>query len=408
MKLEKYRWQVVFFGFLLNLMLGIVYAWSVFVRPLMDQHGWPKTTTTLPFTIFLVVFAIMMVPAGRWQDRIGPRKIAMIGGVLLGLGFIFSSFIDKARNPLLLYITYGVLAGAGCGLAYACPIPAVRKWFPDRPGLAVGLVVMGFGMSALLFAPLEAWLIKNQGIGSAFLIIGFILLAIAVFSASFLKNPEAGWKPEGWTPKQSSSSVTTVAIKEFSPSEMFKTFQFYVLWFMFFIMASAGLMVIGHIAAYAREQGISLVLAAFTASALSVFNALGRPGSGGLSDKIGRAKTMLILFGIQGIVMIAFPHFAKSFTTICIGAAIIGFNFGANFALFPSATADFFGTKNLGVNYGLVFTSYGAGGILGPILAAIIYDATKSYVIAFLIAGVLALIAASISLVLKPPKTKEV
>jgi len=177
-----------------------------------------------------------------------------------------------------------------------------------------------------------------------------------------------------------------------------------MLWISFVFMASAGLMVIGHIAAYARELGIEKMAAALAAGVLSVFNAMGRPGSGTLPDKIGRAKTMFILFLIQGCIMIIFPKFAVTLMTIYIAVAIIGFNFGANFALFPSATADFFGTKNLGVNYGLVFTAYGVGGLLGPIMGARVYDATQSYTIAFTVAGILALIASGLSFALKPPK----
>ncbi len=192
------RWIVaVGAGFLVNLMLGIVYAWSVFVKPLMAEFGWTKTMTTLPFTVFLAVFALMMVPAGRLQDKQGPRKIAMIGGVLMGLGLILASFVTSMRSNWWLILTYGVVSGAGCGFGYATPIPCVRKWFPDKPGLTVGLVVMGFGLSALFFAPVEARLIASRGLGQTFLICGSIILVVVLFAASLLRNPPEGWKPEG-------------------------------------------------------------------------------------------------------------------------------------------------------------------------------------------------------------------
>ncbi len=390
-------WTVIFAGFLLNLMLGIVYAWSVFVRPLMESFGWSKTVASLPFSIFLLIFAIMMVPAGRTQDRIGPRKVAMLGGVLLGLGFILSSFIDTIRNPAWLLLTYGVIAGAGCGLGYACPIPVARKWYPHRVGLATGLVVMGFGMSALIFAPLERAFIDAYGIGNAFLYIGVILLVVSVIAASLLRNP-----PESVVQVQQNPVV--VSERDYGPIEMLKTPQFWMLWFSFMFMALVGLMVIGHIAPYAQERGLDPYAAAFAASALAVANALGRPGAGWLSDVIGRPKTMFLLFLLQGLVVIAFPHFALALATIYLGAVIVGFNYGANFSLFPSATGDFYGTRNLGVNYGLVFTSYGVGGLVGPIMAGYVFDVTGSYEVAFLVAGVLAIIAAIISLALRPPK----
>ncbi len=390
-------WTVIFAGFLLNLMLGIVYAWSVFVKPLMESFGWSKTVASLPFSIFLLIFAIMMVPAGRTQDRIGPRKVAMLGGVLLGLGFILSSLIETIRNPAWLLLTYGIVAGAGCGLGYACPIPVARKWYPHRVGLATGLVVMGFGMSALIFAPLERAFIDAYGIGNAFLYIGVILLVVSVIAASLLRNP-----PESVVQVQQNPVV--VSERDYGPIEMLRTPQFWMLWFSFMFMALVGLMVIGHIAPYAQERGLDPYAAAFAASALAVANALGRPGAGWLSDIIGRPKTMFLLFLLQGIVVIAFPHFALALATIYLGAIIIGFNYGANFSLFPSATGDFYGTRNLGVNYGLVFTSYGVGGLIGPIMAGYVFDVTGSYEMAFLVAGILAIIAAVISLALRPPK----
>lgn len=386
---------------MLNLMLAVNFSWSVFVRPLMDSFGWTKTAVTLPFTIFIVALALIMVPAGRAQDRMGPRKVALLGGVLLGLGLILAWFVETVRSPLWLYLTFGLIAGTGSGLAYASTIPAVRKWFPDKPGLAVGLVIAGAGMSALLFAPLQSYLIDTQGLGMTFLIVGTVLLVVSVFSASLLSNPPEGWKPRGWKPPRAAASSTVVAAKDYGPIEVIKTGRFWMLWVMFVFMSAAGLMVIGHIAAYAMEVGLAALYAAVAAGVLSVFNAFGRPGSGMLSDRISVAKTMLILFTIQGIMMLIFPYFAVTMVRIYIVVAIIGFNFGANFALFPSITADFYGIKNLGINYGLVFTAYGVGGTLGPIIGSYIYDTTQSYTMAFTIGAMLVFTAVAIAWVFK-------
>lgn len=398
------RWVVaVGAGFLVNLMLGIVYAWSVFVKPLMAEFGWTKTITTLPFTVFLAVFALMMVPAGRLQDKRGPKKIAMIGGVLMGLGLILASFVTSVRNHWWLILTYGVVSGAGCGFGYATPIPCVRKWFPDKPGLTVGLVVMGFGLSALLFAPVEASLIASRGIAQTFLICGSIILVVVLFAASLLRNPPEGWKPEGWQPAQATAAKPQTV--DYSFSEMLKTPQFYLLWLMFCFGATAGLMTIGHIAAFAKESGMAVMTAAFAASVLSVANACGRPGAGFISDKLGRTRTMMIVFVLQAILMSILIRCTtvSSLYAVVVG---IGFMYGSCFALFPSATGDFFGTKNLGVNYGAVFTSYGVGGIIGPILGALVYDKTGNYYAAFQTAGILCLIAAGLTLITKHPQKK--
>lgn len=385
---------------MLNLMLGIAFSWSVFVRPLMDSFGWTKTEATLPFTIFIIALALTMVPAGRAQDRIGPRKVAIFGGIVLSLGLILASFIEHFGNPLWLYFTYGLIAGTGTGLAYACTIPVARKWFPDRAGLAVGLVIAGSGMSALLFAPLQSYLIEVQGLPMTFVIVGTIVLIVSVLAASLLRNPPEGWKPKGYKRQESAATSTVAPARDYRPTQVVKSVRFWMLWVMFVFMSAAGLMVIGHIAAYAEEIGLAAMHAAVAAGLLSGFNAIGRPGSGMLSDKIGVLKTMLILFTIQGTMMLIFPYFAVAIVTIYISVAIIGFNFGANFTLFPSVTAGFFGIKNLGINYGLVFTAYGAGATLGPIMASYVYDVTQSYTVAFTIAAVLIFLAVVIALVL--------
>ncbi|MEA1959267.1 MAG: OFA family MFS transporter [Chloroflexota bacterium] len=396
MALLDNRWIILFGGFLLNLMLGVVYSWSVFINPLMDDYGWSKLTASLPFMIFLAVFALLMIPAGRFQDKLGPRKIAMFGGLLLGAGFMLASL--QVDSVTTLCLTYGLIAGGGCGLGYACAIPVARKWFPDKPGLAIGITVGGFGLSALLFAPLQKSLIADQGIDSTFLIIGGVLMAVSILASALLKNPPAGWKPAGWEPKvtAAASAVKSIAVDEdLGAMAVLKTPRFWMLWFVFTFMALAGLMVIGHIASYTDGlQGVTV--GALAAGVLSGFNAAGRPGSGWLADKFGYAKTMMILFAIQAIVLLIFPFVAVNAALVFVLVIFIGFNFGANFALFPTACGDSFGVKNMGRNYGLLFTAYGVGGIVGPLIGGQVYDSTGDYKWAFIIAAILVFVAVAI------------
>lgn len=400
--LLKNRWFILFGGFLLNLMLGIVYSYSVFKKPLMNEYGWSDLTASLPFMIFLAVFALMMIPAGRLQDKLGPRKVAIVGGVLMGAGYMLASLIGGSTNVAVLVCTYGLIAGAGCGLGYACAIPVARKWFPDKPALAVGIVVGGFGLSAMVFSYLQTWMINNLGstraenIADTFLYIGIVLAVLAVVAALILRNPPAGWKPANWEPKAAATAKASEADK-LGAMDVIKSPRFWMLWLMFVFMALAGLMTIGSIASYAKDVGIAAGTAAIITGVLSAFNALGRPGSGWMSDKLSYIKAMMILFTVMAVVVLLFPFVAKGAAMSFIMVIFIGFCFGSCFSLFPTGAGDNFGVKNMGRNYGLLFTAYGVGGIAGPLLLSQIKDSTGEYTWAFIIAAILVFVAVGIA-----------
>jgi OFA family oxalate/formate antiporter-like MFS transporter len=437
------RWLIVVGGILINLMLGVTYTWSVFGSALQSDFGWAITDERLAFSIMLFMFAVTMPIAGRIQDKKGPKLIALIGGILLGLGFIVSSF--AVQGNLFMYITYGVLAGAGVGFAYNAPIAAGSKWFPDKRGLVMGLMVFGFGFGSVLLAPVAQVLIEGvpaqptgliqplvasifnlpgldglagMGLQSTFMTLGILFLMVVCVGALLLKNPPEGWKPKGWDPMRVKKAVTH-AYKEFSISEIIRMRQFWMLWIMFTFSASAGLMVIGFLknfaslsfeTVYGFPAGAAGLEGALAVSVLAIFNGVGRIFSGWLSDHIGRMRTMFVLFALQAVLVSTFVY-TTTWSTIMVYAvmAFIGLCFGANFALFPSATADFFGTKNVGVNYGAVFTAYGVGGILGPMLSANLVPATATvgdYAMPGLIIGILVGIAAIMALFTKPPKSE--
>jgi OFA family oxalate/formate antiporter-like MFS transporter len=399
----KNRWLVVVGALIVQLCLGAIYAWSVFVNPLKETYGFSTTETQLIFSLGLASFAVTMILAGRWQDRKGPRLVATVGGVVLGLGYLIGGL--SGGSFLAIALGVGVIGGAGIGLGYVCPIAACMKCFPDKRGLVTGLAVAGFGAGAWIFARIAEVVIAGDGVLKAFLWLGIIFTALVVGGAQLLKNPPAGWKPACLLNEKKKG--TDDSKEDFEWREMIKTRQFWMLWVMFTFGALAGLMVIGILKPFGIFSGLSAIVAGSAVGVLAIFNGAGRVAWGVASDKIGRHKAMGIMFALQGVMMLALMQMGSSELTLALAAAWVGFNFGGNFALFPSATADYFGTKNLGMNYGLVFTSYGVAGIVGPILGGAVFDATGSYLWAFIPAGILCLIAAGLAFVIKTPHHKR-
>ncbi|MBN2101839.1 MAG: OFA family MFS transporter [Candidatus Aenigmarchaeota archaeon] len=392
------RWFVVIGALLMQLCLGAIYAWSVFVNPLKNYYAFTTTETQIIFSVALATFAGVMIFAGRWQDKIGPKKVGLIGAALLGLGYFLAGFTEGSF--LGLVVTIGLIGGAGIGFGYVCPIAALIKWFPDKRGLISGIAVASFGAGAWVFAQLASVMIPSIGILATFSLFGIIYFVFVFIGALMLRNPPKGWAPKGWESAKKDKKSTGV---EFEWRTMVKTHQFWLLWIMFIIGASAGFIVIGNLAPYGVFSGLTAEVAASAVGLLALFNGAGRIVWGTLSDKIGRTKAMTLMFVLQGIMMLVLISMGSSPFLLAIAAAWVGFNFGGNFSLFPSVTADYFGTKNMGMNYALVFTSYGVAGILGPILAGSVFDMTGSYLWAFIPAGIACLVAAGISLLVKKP-----
>ncbi len=393
------RWLVVAGALVIQLCLGAIYSWSVFVNPLKDAFDYSTTETQIIFSLALATFAVVMVYAGRQQDCRGPRVVATAGGLVLGAGYLLAGFTGGSFP--LVALTLGVIGGAGIGLAYVCPIAACVKWFPDKRGLITGLAVAGFGAGAWVFAKVATIFIESSGILQAFTNLGIIFLLAVVAGAQLLKNPPMGWKPSNWSPPEAKETVSKV---DFEYREMLGTRQFWMLWLMFIFGAAAGLMVIGILKPYGVYSGLTPAVAGNAVGVLALFNGAGRIIWGAVSDRMGRKNAMSLMFLLQGLMMLALINMGSSELLLTVAAAWVGFNFGGNFALFPSATADFFGTKNVGVNYGLVFTAYGVAGIAGPILAGSVFDMTGSYLWAFIPAGAVCLLAVAVSRMLDKPQ----
>lgn len=395
-------WIVTFAGTGINLALGVLYSWSVIAKALTKDWEWTAAKASIPYAVACGVFAIVMVFAGRAQDKIGPKFVASLGGLCAGAGLIISSLASPG-NILPMVIGFGLLIGAGMGLGYASATPPAVKWFPPhKKGLITGLVVSGFGLASVYISPLTNSLLNSLGINKTFLVLGVAFLVGIVLLSQLLRNPPAGYVPANM-PCVSSPHHQS-AKHEYDWHEMIKTPQFYLLWTMFACGSFAGLMIIGHMAKIAAVQLPGVNLGFILVALLAVGNAGGRIIAGTVSDKLGRTRTMLLVFLSQALAMLLFRHLSSPLLLI-LGSLAVGFNYGANLSLFPSTTADFYGTKNLGVNYGLVFTSWGVGGVFGGMVAGKIFDVTKSYEGAFIVALVICLVAAALTFVTKAPKT---
>ena len=406
------RWYVVIGAILIQLSLGAIYAWSVFTPYLVDA-GWTKAQTQGVFATGLFFFAVTMVIAGRIMPKLGPRKVSMAGGFVLGSGYLLAGLFGGTDFTALL-IFIGVIGGAGIGLAYVVPIAVGMRWFPDKKGLITGLAVAGFGFGATLWVKLAgSWgnLLTIYGLSTTFTALGAIFMIMILVGAIWMKFPPEGWLPVGYSLPVSEDGALSDEDKNFNSTEMLKTPQFHFISMVFAFGASAGLMSIGLMKLFPMvaltENGIDSVAAsAIAGTAMAVFfslaNGIGRIAWGAISDKLGRQRSIIIMMATQGVFVILFQWMAATPVLLYLGATLIGFNFGGNFSLFPTVTADTFGSKFIGQNYGWIFLAYGFGGILGPIMGGWLGD-MGNFPMAFSICGILCLIAAGIMTQIKPP-----
>jgi len=408
MDAEKGRWVLVVLGMLINLCLGTIYSWSVFVAPLTSYFtkdlGLAVTATDvlLPFSVFLAFFALTMPFAGKYIEQYGPRNVTIVGGILTGLGWLLASF---ATSVPMLYVLYGVIGGIGVGIAYGVPVAVAARWFPDRRGLAVGLTLLGFGFSAFFTANIAGYLIVTYGVMTTFRIFGIAFVILTILLALPLKFPRAGWKPAGWTP---TAPVAGQAVScEFRRGDMLKTTSFYALWACYFIGCLAGLMAVGIAKPVGSDIGIEAGLATVLVGVFAIFNGFGRPVFGALTDKLTPRNTAMVSFVLIALVSVLMwqvptaPVYILAFVVLwgCLGGWL---------AIAPTATGCYFGTGDYPRCYGILFLAYGAGAIAGPQLAGFIKTSTGSYLGVFPYVMVLAVIGFVIAFaLLKPPKAPE-
>ena len=442
------RWIPLLGGLLGSTACGLLlYAFSVFIRPLMAQFGWTVPQVAMAYSIICLVFGLMTFPAGRLSDKYGPRNVVLIGGIIMAFGFYMVSTIkppDPAviaaggeaakaagRSQLwLLYLYYGVIAGFGGGCVYLPPIATAPKWWPDRRALATGFTVVGLGLGSFIMAPMATGLINHYGSAlPVFRIVGIAMLIIVVIAALCLKVPPAGYKPAGWNPPAPAGGATAKATRDFTYEESKATPQFWLLWVAYFCGSFAGLMCIGLIAKHGidamslkfiADKGLATIkdippadaksiamAAALAPSTLAIFNAAVRIMVGPLIDKIGSKQIFVVLFSLQIVAMLLLFPAGKTAAMLAAVAGLIGWNYGAMFTLFPATTLQYFGPTAQGSNYGLLFTAWGVAGFCGPWVGGKLQALTGSFFVPFVVSAVVLAVAVVILLTLKPPEKKH-
>jgi OFA family oxalate/formate antiporter-like MFS transporter len=427
------RWLIASAGIVVMICLGTAYSWSSFTQPLIASFGWSNQITTWAFAICIFFLGLGAVIGGRWQDAIGPRTVTIVGVLLWGVGNLLAGLGTSHFGAPWLYLTYGVIGGLGNGMAYITPVSTVTKWFPDKRGLASGMVVMGFGLGAFFysfilkalggfhtaskhaaaFADARAAAVKAgtvfdptayaltsadvSAIMNVFVVSGIVYAIVGALGAAQLKNPPAGYTVPG--------AVAAAASHErsFAPRDVLRTPQFYLLWLMLFLNVTAGILIVSNAVPIMRElTGVAASVALGAYGFVAVFNGLGRLFWGAISDRIGRNMAYVAIFGSQAIVFFALANL-HSLGAVLVAFAIVLLCYGGGFGVMPSFNADYFGTKYLGLNYGMIITAWGFGGIVGPIVAAKIKDATGSFSGALIPVAIMLVVASILPFLARKP-----
>jgi OFA family oxalate/formate antiporter-like MFS transporter len=371
------RWLIAVAAVVMQICLGAAYGWSVFVQPLGGMTGWTLTEVSLNFTLAIAFLGLGTIVGGLWQDRVGPRPVATVAGVIYGTSYLLAGYFAAAHSLAGLYVSYGVLGGIGMGMGYITPVATITKWFPDRRGLMTGVAVAGYGAGALIMSPFAARSIAVRGVPATFEVLGVVYLILVVAAAQFYRNPPAGWRPSGWEP--TGSAAQPASSYDFTVGEAMRTRQFWTLWLMLFLNVSAGIMIISQASPMAQQLvHMTPVAAAGMVGLISIFNGAGRVLWAWMSDAIGRARVYVLLYVIQAVIFFLLPSLT-SVTLFSAAFALIGLCYGGGFGTMPSFTADFFGSRYMGGIYGWILLAWAAGAIPSPILIAALRQSTGRY-----------------------------
>src|SRR4051812_12663454 len=421
--MTRNRWMIALAGTVAMACLGTAYSWSIFTQPLIARFGWSNTTTTWTFAIAIFFLGVGAVIGGRWQDRSGPRVVAVTGVVVWGLGNVLAGIGTRHFGAWWMYLTYGIVGGLGCGLGYITPVATVTKWFPDKRGLGSGMVVMGFGLGAFFYnnivkavpsfaaattesarvlAAKGAVSMSSAGVSAimnVLIVSGIVYAVLGGACASLIRDP-----PRGAPAAQAATGAATPERRDWTPGEAMRTWQFWSLWMMLFLNVCAGILFISNAVPIMRElTGSSPAAALSVYGFIAVFNGLGRFFWGAVSDRIGRNAAYALIYGLQ-VLIFFFVGGVHSLGVVATLFAVVLLCYGGGFGTMPSFTADYFGTRFMGVIYGWILLAWGVGGIAGPIFVALVKDHSGSFSGALPVIAVVLLVAMILPLVTRRPR----
>ncbi|MGP6139508.1 L-lactate MFS transporter [Jeotgalibaca sp. A127] len=383
MKQQKNRWLILIAAIITNLALGAGYAWSVFQTALLEQNtDWSLSETSLAFSISFAMVPVAMIICGPIVDKYGGKKVVLVSGILFGLGMFLTSY---ANSIIMLYLTYGIILGLGIGAGYGTATALTVKWFPDKKGLAGGLTAAGFGSGAIILAPIATSMIGSIGINQTFRVLGAILLVVICASSFIMENP----------PVQEKAVTTVNTDKDYK--QMLREPNFWILWVIYTFAATSGMMIIGHAANIAATYNLGAGAAIVMIVGLA--NTMGRIFWGSVSDKVGRYKTVALMFIVSaaGLLLLNLTQTLGAVAGI-IGLVGIALSFGGFLGSFPGITAENWGASKSASNYGWMFTAYGIAAVFGPSIASTMREATGSYSLAFIISIVMAVVGMVLTL----------
>jgi len=397
----KNRWAILVASVIANLCIGACYSWSVFQKPLIDMFGFTTSEASLAYTISLCIVPFSIILSGKMQAFKGVRFTLGLGGIIFGAGLFFTGFTSGLAS---LYLLYGIFSGIGIGVVYGCVVPNTVRWFPDKRGLAGGVIAAGLGLGSVLFAPLSAYLIDTTDVLMTFRILGIALLIIIVVISLFVDSPPENYKPKGWDPVKLDNAASAINLRA---GEMMKTSKFWILWGMYAVGCISGLMIIGHASPIGQEQMlITPEVAAGVVALIAIANTSGRLFWGMVSDRLGRYNTLILMYILTGVMLLMLSN-TDSYLILVISVMGVGLSFGGYLGIFPSITADNFGPLNLGVNYGVIFTAFGLAAYIGPQLGAGIRESTGDYSMAFVIASFMSVAGVILTFYMKYISKKE-